>query len=119
MEKKELAEAREDLDRFLQGESETIQLHPSQIANYLKTIYHQDKAHFYRILKNIPKDILGEVLLHLPQAMKDDAIEHLSVKELAKAVEEMDSDDATDLVKDIEDVDESLEKAVLKMCTKR
>ncbi|NPA03712.1 MAG: magnesium transporter [Epsilonproteobacteria bacterium] len=104
------------LGRVLELElrSGEITLHPSEIAQYLKYLRTIDEKAFYTLLEKLPEEILGEVLLELPESIKDDAIEHLSVKKLAKAVEELDSDDAVDLVKDIEDVDENLEKEVLK-----
>ena len=103
------------IGQALQAElkSGEITLHPSEIAAYLKYLASEDKEEFYHLLKQLPDDILGEVLLELPEAIKDDAIEHLSVKKLAKAVEELDSDDAVDLVKDIEDIDSTLEQQVL------
>ncbi len=103
------------IGQVLEAELRTkeITLHPSEIANYLKYLHNEDEESFYELLGRLPDDILGEVLLELPESIKDDAIEHLSAQKLAKAVEELDSDDAVDLVKDIEDVDESLEKEVL------
>ncbi|MRJ03204.1 MAG: magnesium transporter [Epsilonproteobacteria bacterium] len=100
-----------ELEKLLAGEE--VNLHPSDIAAYLKYLKHEDERLFYKTLKQLPKGILGEVLLELPEGLRDDAIEHLSVKELAEAIEELDSDDATDLVKDIEDIDERLEQRVL------
>ncbi len=111
MEKKELIEIGKEVDRLIRGES--VKLHPSQIAGYLKYLAHQDKEEFLKYLKKLPKELLGEVILELPESLKDEAIEALSVKELAEAIERLDSDDATDLVKDIEDVDEELEQKVL------
>jgi len=111
MEKERITEFSQKLEKFLNGEEQNI--HPSDIAAFLKYLKHEDEHKFYEILHRLPKDLLGEVLLELPESLRDDAIEHLSAKELAQAIEELDSDDATDLVKDIEDVDEELEQRVL------
>ena len=111
MQKDELLKIRHILEAELK--SKEIALHPSEIAAYLKYLYNEDREEFFSFLQRLPEDILGEVLLELPESIKDEAIESLSVKKLAHAVEELDSDDAVDLVKDIEDVDEKLEQQVL------
>ncbi|BAF69458.1 magnesium transporter [Nitratiruptor sp. SB155-2] len=103
------------IGQILQTElkSKDITLHPSEIAAYLKYLATENPDEFNTILRQLPEEVLGEVLLELPESIKDIAIERLSVKKLAKAVEELDSDDAVDLVKDIEDIDETLEQKVL------
>ncbi len=111
MQKDELLKIRHVLEAELA--SGEITLHPSEIAAYLKYLYSQDRDDFYALLKRLPEEVLGEVLLELPESIKDDAIEHLSAKKLAQAIDELDSDDAADLVKDIEDVDEALEQRVM------
>ncbi len=111
MERNELIELGNKIDEALA--SGEISIHPSEIASYLKFLYHEDKEEFFAYLKKLPKDLLGEVLLELPESLRDEALEHLSAKELAAAIEELDSDDATDLVKDIEEFDEELEQKVL------
>ncbi|MRI58114.1 MAG: magnesium transporter [Epsilonproteobacteria bacterium] len=112
MEKAEVLKIGQVLEAELK--SGEITLHPSEIAAYLKYLRNENEEEFYDLLRRLPDEVLGEVLLELPESIKDDAIEHLSAQKLAKAVEELDSDDAVDLVKDIEDVDVSLEKEVMK-----
>ncbi|WP_041353961.1 magnesium transporter [Nitratiruptor sp. SB155-2] len=111
MEKAELIKIGQILQTELK--SKDITLHPSEIAAYLKYLATENPDEFNTILRQLPEEVLGEVLLELPESIKDIAIERLSVKKLAKAVEELDSDDAVDLVKDIEDIDETLEQKVL------
>jgi len=111
MKREELIEIGKKIEEFFDGKE--VNLHPSEIAGYLKYLKHQDEHKFYELLKRLPKELLGEVLLELPESIRDDAFEHLSAKELAQAVEELDSDDAVDLVKDIEDLDAKLEQEVL------
>ena len=85
---------------------------PAEIADYLKRLKKENKEEFYNNLKGLPPDILGEVLLEFPDSLKEDALKHLSAQKLTKAVEELESDDATDLIKDIEEIDENLEKKI-------
>ncbi len=98
---------------YLQDTEENA-LHPSDIAYLLKKVRTKEsKEAFLELLGKIPHDILGDVLLELPEKVKDEAIEALSTEELAGAVENLESDDATDLVQDIGDLDEDKSEAVV------
>lgn len=89
-------------------------LHPSDIAYLLKKVRTKEsKEDFLQLLAKIPHDVLGDVLLELPEKIKDEAIEALSTEELAGAIEHLESDDATDLVQDIGDLDEDKSEAVV------
>ncbi len=88
-------------------DGEANELHASEIAYLIRKLRKKDPEEFFKILDKIPKDILGDVLLELPEGAKDAAIEYLSSHDLAEAIDELESDDATDLVQDIEDVDEA------------
>lgn len=88
--------------------------HPSDIAKIIKEIYHREGEEvFINYLRKIPKDYLGEVLLELPEYLKDDALEQLSVTKIADIVDELDSDDAADLLQDLAEVDKQKEHEVL------
>ena len=98
---------------FLQ-DRDSYKLHASEIAYLLRKVRKKEsKEAFLETLKKIPQDILGDVLLELPEKIKDEAIEHFSSEELALAIEGLESDDATDLVRDIDDVDEGKGEAVI------
>ena len=85
------------------------ELHPSDIANSLKKLKKADNDEFYKVLKQLPDDILGDVLLELPDAIREETYQFLSIEQLTDAVEELESDDATDIFQEIEEVD--VEKA--------
>ena len=80
-------------------------LHHSDISKSLVKIYKNNPENFYNILPNISKDILGEVLLELPDNIRDKAYSSLSIKKLTDIVEAVKTDDATDIILDIEDLD--------------
>jgi len=89
------------------------ELHPSDIADSLKKISKKDRKKFYEVLHTIPDDILGEVLLELPEALRDKAYKSLSNIQISQALEELETDDATDIILDIEDLDEQKAKEIL------
>lgn len=89
-------------------------IHPSDIAYLLKKIRKKEtKEAFLELLGKVPDNVLGDVLLELPEKTKDEAIEALSSEELAGAMEHLESDDATDLLQDIDDLDEEKSEAVV------
>jgi len=101
---KKIDEMLRTLELWLE-DSEQQSMHASVIAKLLKKIKKQDDERFFEYLKKIPTDILGDVLLELPEKIKDEAISHLSAEKLGFAVEALESDDATDLIQDIGDID--------------
>lgn len=103
---KRFSEILQTFEQFLQ-DRDAHSIHPTEIAYLLKKLYKKKgKEAFFETLEKIPQDMLGDVLLELPEKRKDEAIEHLSSEDLAQAVEGLESDDATDLIIDIDDVDE-------------
>ncbi len=81
-------------------------LHPSDIAISLKKIRKDNREDFLLVLSKIPEDILGDVLLELPESTRDEAYKALSIEQLVEVIEELETDDATDVIQDIEDIDE-------------
>ncbi len=98
---------------YLQDPDES-NIHPSDIAYLLKKVRKKEtKEAFLALLEKIPNDVLGDVLLELPEKIKDEALEALSTEVLAGALGHLESDDATDLVQDIGDLDADKSEAVV------
>ena len=105
---------KEMLDRLIKNPKEFEHRHSSDIAKILKEIYYNEgKDVFINYLRKIPDEYLGEILLELPEYLKDEALEELSVKKLAEVVDELDSDDAADLIQDIAELDNQKEQEIL------
>jgi len=100
------------LELYLNG-SEEHELHASEVAYLLKKIRNENRDEFFDALSRLPQDARGDVLLELPEKLKDEAISFYSTKELAEALEGLESDDATDLVQDIDEFDEEKSDAVI------
>jgi magnesium transporter len=88
--------------------------HPADIADKLRRTKKKDKDKFYKDLHRIPEEFLGDVLLELPEALRDKAYKSLSNQQLSLALEELETDDATDIIQDIEDIDEQKANDILK-----
>jgi len=109
-----LEESKLLLDTLL-GEPEGFdEYHANEISKILKEVYNQEGLESFLVYtRAIPEEHLGEVLLELPENIKDEALNELSVTKLVDIVDELDSDDAVDLMQDIEDVDSEKEQEVL------
>ena len=94
--------------------SNIAEFHASDIAQELKKVQKKDKDHFYELLHTIPQEHLGEVLLELPEALRDKAYNSLSNTQITQALEELETDDATDIIQDLEDLDEQKADDILK-----
>jgi len=85
------------------------EVHPSDIAKILKKL---DDKEFSDALKLVPKDLLGDVTLALPDRYFDDVVENLSVDELSHAVTELESDDQVDFMQELAGHDENIASEV-------
>lgn len=79
-------------------------LHPSDIAYSLKKIIKKNPDDFLFVLKNLPEDILGDVILELPKKLREYAYHELTIEKLTDAVDELESDDQTDILQEIEEL---------------
>jgi len=87
--------------------------HPSDIAYRLKKLHKKDKEKFYSSLHKIPEDYLGEVLLELPDSLREKAYRELSIEQISEALEELETDDATDIILDLEEIDKEKAEDIL------
>ena len=91
------------------------EMHASEIAKLLKNLDDED---FAEAVKKIPKSLLGDVALSLPDRYFDDVVEHFSVDELKEAVEELESDDKVEFLEELEDIDEDVANKVFEKLDK-
>jgi magnesium transporter len=97
-----------NLDKYLQ-ENDQSELHPAEIANLLRELGESD---FQKSISKIPNEIIGDVALELPDRYFGDVVELLNVEELSTAVKELESDDQTDFMQELEEVDRNTADAV-------
>ena len=90
-----------ELNEYLKSHN-VSEMHPAEIAKILKGLNDKD---FSEAIKSVPKDLVGDVALALPDRYFDDVVENLSVDELSHAVSELESDDQLEFMQELEDVD--------------
>ncbi len=98
----------EEINNYI-ASHEISEMHPSEIANILRGL---DDAEFSEAIKLVPKELVGDVALALPDRYFDDVVENLSVDELSQAVSELESDDQLEFMQELEDVDENVASQV-------
>jgi magnesium transporter len=109
-----LEEGKTLLDQLLNTPESFEHHHANELARILRQIYHEESQEgFMGYILRIPEEYLGEILLELPENLKDEALSELSVPKLVDVVDELDSDDAADLMQDIEEIDEAKEQEIL------
>jgi magnesium transporter len=90
-------------------------LHPSEISKLLKDL---DKTSFNAAIQMVPKEMIGEVALQLPNRYFSDIVDSFTAQELAIAVNELESDDQTDFMQDLEAVNDKVAQAVFSQLNK-
>jgi magnesium transporter len=91
------------------------EIYVSEIVNILKQY---DEETFSEAIKLIPKDILGDVALELPDRYFDDVVESFEAKDLAEAVKELESDDQVDFMQELQEHDEVMASEVFESLDK-
>jgi len=84
---------------------EESDMHPTDIAKILKGL---SDSKFSEAIKLVPRNLVGDVALALPDRYFDDVIENLSVDALSHAVSELESDDQAEFMQELEELDESI-----------
>ena len=85
------------------------ELHPSEIANLLKDL---PEKSFNDAVQAIPKELIADVALELPDRYFEDVVESFTAQELAESVAELESDDQTDFIQELEEVDHEVAQEV-------
>ncbi len=85
------------------------ELHPSEIANLLKDL---NEKNFTKAVQFIPKELIADVALELPDRYFEDVLESFSPQEIAESVSELESDDQTDFIQELEEIDSQMAKEV-------
>lgn len=75
-----------------------------EINEALKTIKRHDENLFLQTLNSLDTFTLANIATITPEYILEDILKHLSITKIAKAVEELESDDATDLIKRFEEI---------------
>lgn len=76
------------------------------LVNALKIVKEEDDSLYFDYLSKFTDDALGNLISFMPDFMLEDVLGIKSTKDIAKAIESLESDDATDALQNIEHIDE-------------
>ncbi len=91
------------------------ELHPSEIANLLKDLNEVD---FEKAIHSIPKELIADVALEMPDRYFGEIVENFTPEEIAESLSEMESDDQTDFIQELEEHDDTIAKEVFEQLDK-
>jgi len=99
-----------ELISYLKSNREN-ELYPADIAKILRELNEED---FTNAIKIIPKSIIGDIALELPDRYFDDVVDSLEVEDLTYAVKELESDDQVEFMQELQEVDRDKASKVFK-----
>ena len=85
------------------------ELHPSEIAKLLKDL---DNKSFAEAVQSIPKELIADVALELPDRYFEEVLESFTPQEIAESLADLESDDQTDFIQELEEHDVQMAKEV-------
>lgn len=88
-------------------------LHPYDISELLLELREYDEKLYLEELSKLPDTLKAEVLIELPSYTHEEVIEHFSPEDLADLANTLDTDDAAEFIRNIEEVDEQVAGEVL------
>ncbi len=99
-------------DAMADGDPETVlriidDLHYADVADLLERLSREERGQFIDVVRD---QFDPEVLAELDDTVRDEVVGHLGVREVASALSELDSDDAVEV---LEEMDEAQQRAVL------
>lgn len=105
----------EALEKYLSEhiEGANLDVHPYEVADLLINVKKVDEQTYIDFLNKLPKDLLAEVIIELPRSEQEEIYERFGPKKLAKLTEELNTNDAADLIQHIEEIDEEKANAIL------
>jgi len=90
-----------------------MEAHPQDAADILEDIYALDSEHFLSLVSTIPHEYLAKIMLELPEKLKETLYSLFSPEELAQITAQLYTDDATEMIRDIEEMDEEMASEVM------
>jgi len=109
---REIKQLIDTLEGFLHKKNKN-EIHYSDLSKIFKRLRRLDSERFSEYIKRMPASILGDILETFNEKLLEESLETLSVKKIISTIKKMDSDDATDLMLDIEELNKELAAKIL------
>jgi len=96
-----------DLDNYLA--QDIAEMHPSEIAKLLKELNDED---FEVCIPKIPNELIAYVILEMPDRYFGDIVDRIETQDLSASLKELESDDQTDFMQELEEHNEDMAQEV-------
>ncbi|MEA3497846.1 MAG: magnesium transporter [Campylobacterota bacterium] len=100
------------LQKLKSGSKNIKDVDDADLADYLETVKQKDENKFFDYLNSLPLNLRAQTFMELPTSFQVDLILKYDPKGLAQIIEELQSDDATDLFIALGKTDKSKEEEV-------
>ena len=97
-------------DYFENGD---VTVHPYDISELLLELREYDEEAYLDELARLPEELRALVLIELPKPCHEEVLERFSPEEIAGLANSLDTDDAAELIRNIEEVDGAVAEEVL------
>jgi magnesium transporter len=97
--------------RYMEGFDTNV--HPFEIAELLLELRDEDETLYLDQLSQLPEELRALVLIELPKHCHEEVLERFTPEEIAGLTHTLDTDDAAELIRNIEEVDEAVAGEVL------
>lgn len=104
------------VQRYIEGFDTNV--HPFDIAELLLELREFDEKTYLQELAKLPDELKASVLIELPRHCHEELVEHFTPNELADITNTLDTDDAAEFIRNIEEVDEDIAEEVLQSLSK-
>ena len=101
----------EDVKKYLDGLETNV--HPFDIAELLLELREHDETLYLEELSKFPDELKALIMIELPRHCHEEIVEYFTPNELADLTNTLDTDDAAELIRNIEDVNEDIAAEVL------
>ncbi|TKI70022.1 magnesium transporter [Sulfurimonas crateris] len=102
---------RDKVEKYLEGIDAS--LHPYDIAEDLLELRDEGEKLYLDELSKLPQELQAHVMIELPRHCHEEIVEYFTPSELASLANTLDTDDAAELLRNIEEVDEKIAQEVL------
>ncbi|PLY13223.1 magnesium transporter [Sulfurimonas xiamenensis] len=102
---------RDKVEKYLEGIDTS--LHPYDIAEDLLELRDEDEQLYLDELFKLPQELQALVMIELPRHCHEEIAKYFTPNKLASLVNTLDTDDAAELIRNIEEVDEEVAHKVL------
>lgn len=98
------------VQHYVEGDAN---MHPYDISELLLEVRGLDEGSYLEELNKLPEELKALVLVELPSYCQEEVIEHFTPEQIADLTNTLDTDDAAELIRNIEEVDANVASEVL------